>query len=615
MWTLLVLCSVMAIGGVRGADRYQTTVEPTQTTFPAQRSCRYNCGWDLGSCSCTSSCRYQGNCCHDYYNQCSAPTVGPTARPSCRYNCGGNMGSCSCSSSCQYYGNCCHDYYSACGGYTTSRPEITTSVPHSCRNNCERNFGSCSCSSNCRYQGNCCSDHSYYCPADTTPGARPSCRYNCGRYMGSCSCSSSCQYQGNCCYDFYSQCQATTPATVIPCGGSLSGSGTFSSPNHPDHYNDNAYCVWQLRAAYDQRIFLSFTYLQLENCCACDYIAVYDGPSVSSRYLGKVCNDSLSTFSSTSNYLTVLFRTDGSVVGRGFIADFVSSLQPSSGKVDCSSDNMTIVIQRAYLNSLGYDGESLYLNDPYCRPQVSRYQVVFNFLLNACGTVQKFENGRVVYTNTLRASTSSYGEITRQSHFKLSVGCRMDQDSVAQIMYIVRHHDNSSITGTGRFNTSMDFFTSSNFYSKVTQVPYEVVLNQNLYVQVDLSSGVSSMVLFLDTCVTSPSPNDFQSRPYYLVRNGCSVDKTYQSYVTGTRTYARFTFKAFQFLRATESVYIQCKVLLCQTYDYNSRCRRGCNKRAARDLGSEHDSHTLVLGPIQLKGPEKKEETQQENTA
>jgi len=65
---------------------------------------------------------------------------------------------------------------------------------------------------------------------------------------------------------------------------------------------------------------------------------------------------------------------------------------PLSGKVDCSSDNMTIVIQRAYLNSLGYDGESLYLNDPYCRPQVSRYQVVFNFLLNACGTVQKVDD-------------------------------------------------------------------------------------------------------------------------------------------------------------------------------------------------------------------------------
>uniref|UniRef100_A0A8C3AQL6 CUB and zona pellucida-like domains 1, tandem duplicate 2 n=1 Tax=Cyclopterus lumpus TaxID=8103 RepID=A0A8C3AQL6_CYCLU len=385
------------------------------------------------------------------------------------------------------------------------------------------------------------------------------------------------------------------PPLVRPCGGSLFGSGTFSSPNHPNHYNDNAYCVWQLRSAHDQRIFLEFTYLQLDNCCSCDYISVYDGPSVNSRYLGKVCNNSLSTFYSTSNYLTVLLRTDGSVVGRGFSANFISSLPPSS-------DNMNIVIQRSYLNSLGYGGQSLYLNDPHCRPQVSNYQVVFNFPINTCGTVRKFENGKVVYTNSVRASTSSYGEITRQSHLKMSVGCRMEQDSVAQIMYIVRHHDNSSITGTGRFNTSMDFFTSSSFYYKVTQVPYEVALNQNLYVQVDLSRGDSALVLFLDTCVTSPSPNDFHSRPYYLVRNGCPVDNTYQTYITGSRTYGRFTFKAFQFLRATESVYIQCKVLICQASEYNSRCRRGCNKRAARDLGAEQDSQTLVLGPIQLKG-------------
>ncbi|TNN63357.1 Deleted in malignant brain tumors 1 protein [Liparis tanakae] len=484
-----------------------------------------------------------------------------------------------------------------------------------------------------------------YCNVNLCLAARPSCRDNCGGNMGSCSCSGSCEYNGNCCHDYYCKCQvkqihrvdsfcrrSQSVKSLMAClrvgdheqpmdhnpsclrgvhheqpmdhNPSPMPSHNFDarpSPNHPNQYSNNAYCVWQLRAAYDQRIFLSFTYLQLENCCSCDYIAVYDGPSLSSRYLGKVCHGSLSTFSSTSNYLTVLFRTDSSVVGRGFNADFVSSLQPSSGKVDCSSDNMNITIQRSYLNSIGYDGESLYLNDPRCRPQVSSYQVVFNFPVNACGTALKFENGSAVYTNSLRASTSNYGDITRQSHLHMSVGCRMDQDSVAQIMYIVRHHDNSRITGTGRFNTSMDFFTSSSFYSKVTQVPYEVDLNQNLYVQVDLSAGDSSLVLFLDTCVTSPSANDFQSRPYYLVRNGCSVDNTYRSYVTGTRTYGRFTFKAFQFLRATESVYIQCKVLICQASDSNSRCRRGCRKRAARALGSVHDSHTLVLGPIQLK--------------
>uniref|UniRef100_A0A3B4F5G1 CUB and zona pellucida-like domains 1, tandem duplicate 1 n=1 Tax=Pundamilia nyererei TaxID=303518 RepID=A0A3B4F5G1_9CICH len=387
---------------------------------------------------------------------------------------------------------------------------------------------------------------------------------------------------------------------VWSCGGNLFGSGTFSSPNYPSYYHDNAYCMWQLRAAYDQRIFLQFTFLQLENCCSCDYIEIYDGPYVYSPFLGKVCNNSLSTFFSTSNYMTVVFRTDGSMVGRGFNAEFTSSLTPSS--VDCSSDNMNIVIEKSYLNTLGYDGHSLYLNDPHCRPQISYYNVVFSFPLNTCGNTREFENGKIVYTNSLRAYNSNYGEITRQSNFKLNVNCRMEEDSVSQILYEVRELENTTITGTGRYNTSMVFYQSSSFYYQVTQFPYEITLNQNLYIEIDMRRGDSSLVLFIDTCIASPSAFDFQSRPYYLVRNGCPIDNTYYAYTTGTSPFARFTFKAFQFLRATEDVYLQCKVLICPASDYNSRCRRGCTKRVARDVGSEHESETLVVGPIHLLG-------------
>ncbi|CAK6953084.1 deleted in malignant brain tumors 1 protein isoform X2 [Scomber scombrus] len=588
-----------------------TTWSPEYTT--EQPSCRYSCGSHMGSCSCSYSCKHNGNCCHDFNSYCYKTTESPaltTEQPSCRYRCGSHMGSCSCSSSCQYYGNCCHDFNYYCSS-TTWYPEYTTEQP-SCRYSCGSHMGSCSCSYSCKHNGNCCHDFNSYCykttesPALTTE--QPSCRYRCGSHMGSCSCRSSCEYYGNCCDDYYSYCYHTTEttldpyATEMPCGGSLFGSGTFSSPNYPSYYHDNAYCVWQLKGSFDQRIYLAFTFLQLDNCCHCDYISVYDGPSVHSQYLGKVCNNSMSSFYSSSNYMTVVFRTDSSVVGRGFNAEFMSSLQPSSGKVDCSSDNMNIVIQRSYLNSLGYDGHSLYLNDPYCRPQVSSYQVVFSFPINTCGTIRKFENGRVLYTNSLRADSSNYGKITRQSHFRLNVTCRMEQDSVSQILYEVGHNDNTSITGTGRFNTSMSFYTYSNFYYKVTEVPYVVSLNQNLYVQVDLRRGDNSLVLYIDTCVASPSPHDFQTRSYDLVRNGCPVDSTYYTYTTGTRAYARFRFKAFKFLRATESVYIQCKVLICPASDYNSVCRHRCNRRKARDVGSEHDSETLVLGPIKMKG-------------
>ncbi|KAL0169881.1 hypothetical protein M9458_034477, partial [Cirrhinus mrigala] len=29
-------------------------------------SCMYNCGYNLGSCSCNYDCQYYGNCCSDY---------------------------------------------------------------------------------------------------------------------------------------------------------------------------------------------------------------------------------------------------------------------------------------------------------------------------------------------------------------------------------------------------------------------------------------------------------------------------------------------------------------------------------------------------------------------
>ncbi|CAL8299181.1 unnamed protein product [Merluccius merluccius] len=581
-------------------------IETISPCFPAQPSCRNNCGRHLGSCSCSSSCRYNGNCCYDYYcNETISPCF--PAQPSCRNNCGRHLGSCSCSSSCRYNGNCCYDYY--------CNETISPCFPAqpSCRYNCGRDLGSCSCSSSCRYYGRCCYD--YYCNETISPcfPAQPSCRYNCGRDLGSCSCSSSCRYYGNCCYDYYSQCQSTTErpmyTTGHPCGGSLSSSGSFASPGYPGHYQNNHYCVWQLTALNNHRIYLSITNLQLENCCGCDWVAVYDGPSVNYPLLGKLCEgNTTSSFQSSSRYLTVVFRTDSSVVDNGFNAFFSSSLTLATGRVGCSADNMTIVIQKSYLNSLGYNGEELYLDDPYCRPHISAYQVTFNFPVNYCGTSRTFENGTVVYRNALRAGLSNQSVITHQTPLKWNVVCRMEPDTTVQVMYVARAQNQSTIAGTGRFNGSMAFYTSSNFYYMVTQVPYVVTLNQYMYVQVSLSGRNSNLVLFLDTCVASPSRYDFNSKTYDLVRNGCPRDSSYYAYSSGTQSYARFRFRAFQFLRAHESVYLQCKVVICPATDYNSRCRRGCNGRKARALRATEDDHTLVLGPVTLQDPQSQED-------
>ncbi|KAM3605921.1 uncharacterized protein V6R79_007305 [Siganus canaliculatus] len=501
------------------------------------------------------------------------------------------------------------------------RAQYSIVAQGSCKYNCGYWVGNCSCSASCEYSGNCCPDYTAYCYIESTTAwpilttEQPSCRYNCGYDLGICSCSYSCQYYGNCCYDYYYYCPAITTAattTATQCGGTLYGSGAFTSPHHPDHYDDNLYCAWYLRTEYNQRIYLEFTYLELENCCGCDYIAIYDGSYIGSSYLGNVCNDSLTSYISTSNYMTVLFRTDSSVVARGFKAEFSSVLKSSSGRVECSSDQMNIVISKSYLDSIGHSGDELYVNDPQCRPQVSYYQTVFNFPLTSCGTVQRVSNGRIEYVNAIRASNSSNGVITRQSNFKINVGCRMDPDSVSQNMYVVQEHSDINIGGTGNFNTTMDFYTSSSFYYKVTDSPYEVLLNQRLYVQVKLEGYHPSTKVYIDTCVTSPSPY-FQTTSYYLVRNGCRLDDSYLTYSNGAYGYTRFSFQAFQFLQGADAVYIQCVVRICPQSDV-SRCRPSCYRRKRRDLRSQYDRKTVVLGPFKLKGEAEKEEEAQEQT-
>ncbi|XP_057199077.1 deleted in malignant brain tumors 1 protein-like [Triplophysa rosa] len=489
-----------------------------------------------------------------------------------------------------------------------------------CWDSCGIDFGVCSCDSSCQYHGNCCPDFEWYCPVSTTStpamvtetsDVHYSCWYNCGIDFGYCSCDSSCQYHGNCCPDFEWYCPGPTTSGPFvttenhpECGGHLYGSGMFSSPNYPSYYYDNAYCVWYLSAQSGQRIFLSFSDVHLERCCSCDYISVYDGPSTGYQQLGRVCysNTTNQVFHSSSRFLTVLFRSDYSGVSHGFKALFTSSLTADQGRVDCSSDNMVIVIQTSYLNSLGFNGNDLYVDDHRCRPNISSSEVVFRFSLDTCGTGREMMNGYVTYTNNVRASQSQSGEITRQSQFLLRVGCRMEPDTIVQILYKTRENVNANITGTGRFNASIAFYTSSSFHQQIYDSPYEVNLNQDMYAQVELNRPDSSLDLFLDTCVASPDPNDFKTLSYDLLRNGCARDSTYVSYINGQQYYARFRFQAFKFLRTHAFVYLQCKVIICPDSDYNSRCRQGCRLRRKRSLESNYHTNTVILGPIKLRG-------------
>ncbi|KAL7861401.1 hypothetical protein SRHO_G00128420 [Serrasalmus rhombeus] len=115
------------------------------------------------------------------------------------------------------------------------------------------------------------------------------------------------------------------------CGEDLTNSsGEFFSPQYPNNYPSNADCTWRLLTSERQVVHLTFTFVDLEECC--DSIMVYDGPSAAYPLLDQPPQDKIYHFSSTRNYLTVVFSSDSKGTRQGFQAQWEFSDKSPCGE-------------------------------------------------------------------------------------------------------------------------------------------------------------------------------------------------------------------------------------------------------------------------------------------
>ncbi|XP_053778644.1 scavenger receptor cysteine-rich domain-containing protein DMBT1 [Desmodus rotundus] len=397
----------------------------------------------------------------------------------------------------------------------------------------------------------------------------------------------------------------TSPTTNYSCGGFLSQpSGHFSSPFYPGSYPNNAQCVWDIEVQNNDCVTIVFRDVQLEENCDYDYIEVFDGPYHSSPLVARLCHGAGDSFTSSSNFMSVRFVSDGSVTRRGFQADYYSNPSNHSTKLLCLSNEMQVYVSRSYLQSLGYSASDLVIpnwNGVYqCQPHITSSQVTFTIPHSGCGTTQQVNNDTITYSNVLRAAASS-GIIKRIKDVHIHVSCKMLQNTWVDTMYIVNNSIDIQEVQYGNYDVNISFYTSPSFLHRVTSSQYYVDLNQNLYLQAEILHVNTSLALFVDTCVASPYSNDFTSLTYYLIRSGCVKDETYESYTQPAPHIVRFKFSSFHFLNRFPSVYLQCKMVVCRANDYSSRCHRGCMVRSKRGVSSYQEKVDVVLGPILLR--------------
>lgn len=130
------------------------------------------------------------------------------------------------------------------------------------------------------------------------------------------------------------------------------------------------------------------------------------------------------------------------------------------------------------------------------------------------------EDHSVTYTNMITLIPSPTSEvITRQKHLQIVLKCEMESNSTVEMMYVTEDDVIQNQSALGKYNTSMALFESSSFEKPILESPYYVDLNETLFVQVSLRTSDPNLVVFLDTCIASPTP-DFASPTYDLIRSG-----------------------------------------------------------------------------------------------
>ncbi|CAB3228775.1 unnamed protein product [Arctia plantaginis] len=111
----------------------------------------------------------------------------------------------------------------------------------------------------------------------------------------------------------------------------IGDSGVITSPSYPFNYPRNKVCVYIIKTVPGKAIQLRFQDFDIEDnryySCRYDNVEVRDGPDMNSTLLGRFCGGSEHmppVQTSTHNFMFIRFKSDLSISGTGFYANYTT---------------------------------------------------------------------------------------------------------------------------------------------------------------------------------------------------------------------------------------------------------------------------------------------------
>ncbi|XP_075043589.1 ZP domain-containing protein-like isoform X2 [Mixophyes fleayi] len=270
--------------------------------------------------------------------------------------------------------------------------------------------------------------------------------------------------------------------------------------------------------------------------------------------------------------------------------------------VTCHENTMTVIIPKTPNNELFE--HNFRLNDPQCLVSSDLTHLIASVGYNSCGTETVETDTHIVFRNRMTSFDDINGVITRKHNIVITFNCSFPKNSRLSASF----HPQKLLyefeeAGFGNFAYKFQFYADDRFVALVTDFPVDVVLRELLYMEIQVSSTVPNVQLFVESCKATPHDDSNDPVFYDIIKNGCEKDDTLVVY-PGTRTQYRFSLEAFAFIGHYEEVYISCTVILCKDDDLNARCYKGCitdGYRRRRSLASESQQHFISQGPLRMK--------------
>ncbi|XP_031752739.1 uromodulin isoform X2 [Xenopus tropicalis] len=276
--------------------------------------------------------------------------------------------------------------------------------------------------------------------------------------------------------------------------------------------------------------------------------------------------------------------------------------------IECRGSNMTVSVSKNLLEFLNYKPSMSSLLQPNCTKAVEdivQGQRVYSFTVpcsnGECGDTMVKNTSHVTFWNTLLIPASTDFGIVTVNNLSLDFSCTYALNMQSSLLTVFKPVMSSASLNTGNSasaaSTTIAAYVDPSYTSPLQQDGQEQLqMGSTLYFGVYTNFSDPNVVLRVDTCFASPTPDSTSPIKVMLLDNGCSSDQGQYIQVidNGKSKEVRFSFVSFA-IQGYDSVYIFCVARLCLTS--TGTCSGCLNTRATTEGTAQ-----LGLGPFTFIG-------------